>query len=227
MYLHGSLATGDFNLDTSDIDFLVVLDKGLSDMKIQELREMHGRIIKHESKWSRKLEGSFVPKDLLKNKQPPSDPRPCFHELEFALYPYGYEWVLERYVVWKHGIVVFGSSPTTFIDPIFSEDLHRANTKILRGDWKPLLTTPSRLDGNDEYQAYAVLTMCRSLFLSTHNEMGSKKMAGEWVRVEYSQWEEIVDTALRWRAGDPFGRLEEVKEMIRFTIECHRVYNET
>ena len=46
MYLYGSLSSGDFNPETSDIDFLVVTTSTLSDKAIAELRSMHQRIWK-------------------------------------------------------------------------------------------------------------------------------------------------------------------------------------
>ena len=71
MYLHGSLATGDFNQEKgSDIDFIIILDKELSDETIQKLREMLGELTQHDPKLSKKLEGSYVPKDWLKMNHP-------------------------------------------------------------------------------------------------------------------------------------------------------------
>ena len=46
MYLYGSLASGDFNPETSDIDFLVVTTSSLSDKNFAELESMHHRIWK-------------------------------------------------------------------------------------------------------------------------------------------------------------------------------------
>src|SRR6476620_8673572 len=44
MYLYGSLSTGDFDLETSDIDFLVVTTSTLPDKTIADLETMHHRI---------------------------------------------------------------------------------------------------------------------------------------------------------------------------------------
>lgn len=218
MYLHGSLAIGDFNKKGSDIDFMIVLDKELSDETIQKLREMHGSILKNDSKWAKKIEGSYVQKDLLKSVAPPKTPRAYINGGSFNMYPYGYEWVIEKYVIREQSIVVKGSPPATFIDPVSSEDIRQANSKILHEDWEPMLSESSRLK-DDEYQTYAVLTMCRCLYSFSHNEMASKKVAVKWVQKKFSEWKNLVEVALNWTSEQKFNRLNEVKDFIKFTIE--------
>lgn len=218
MYLHGSLAVGDFNQKGSDIDFMIVLDKELSDETIQKLREMHGSILKNDSKWAKKIEGSYVQKDLLKSVAPPKTPRAYINGGSFNMYPYGYEWVIEKYVIREQSIVVTGSPPATFIDPVSSEDIRQANSKILHEDWEPMLSESSRLK-DDEYQTYAVLTMCRCIYSFSHNEMASKKVAVKWVQKKFSEWKNLVEVALNWTSEQKFNRLNEVKDFIKFTIE--------
>ena len=226
LYLHGSLATGDFNQEKgSDIDFLVVLDKEVSDETIQKLREMLGELAQHDPKLLKKLEGSYVPKDWLKNNEQPEKVRPYINGGGLNLYPYGYEWILEKFLIKEKGIVVFGPPPSQFIEPISADDVRRANAKILIGDWQPFLVESSRLK-NDEYKAYAVLTMCRCLFLFANNEMASKPTAIVWVKEKFPEWKELVKVASNWRAGQSFDKLEEVKDFIKFTIEFTNATNE-
>lgn len=219
MYLHGSLATGDFNQEKgSDIDFIIVLDKKVSDETIEKLQEMLGELAKFDPKLSKKLEGSYVPKNWLKHNEPPEIIRPYINGGDLNLYPYGYEWVLEKFLIREKGLVVFGSPPAQFIEPISADDVRRANARILIGDWQPMLTESSRLK-DDEYQAYAVLTMCRCLFLFSKNEMASKPMAVAWVKEKFPEWRELVEVAYNWLHGQKFGRLNDVKDFIKFTIE--------
>ena len=58
MCLYGSLALGDFNLDQSDIDFVIVTKGQLAEKQIAALAVMHGEIAAGASKWARELEGS-------------------------------------------------------------------------------------------------------------------------------------------------------------------------
>ena len=62
MYLYGSLSSGDFDPESSDIDFLVVTTSTLSDKAIADLEAMHHRIWKSGLKWASRLEGSYIPK---------------------------------------------------------------------------------------------------------------------------------------------------------------------
>ena len=60
MYLYGSLVTGDFSLQTSDIDFLVAMHEPVEGDVVVRLKEMHGRLAQSESKWGDELEGYYV-----------------------------------------------------------------------------------------------------------------------------------------------------------------------
>lgn len=226
LYLHGSLATGDFNQEKgSDIDFIVVLNKEVSDETAQKLREMLSELAQHDPNLSKKLEGSYVPKGWLQNNEPPEKVRPYINGGGLNLYPYGYEWVLEKFLIREKGIVVFGPPPAQFIEPVYADDVRRANAKILIGGWQPFLVESSRLK-DDEYQAYAVLTMCRCLFLFANNEMASKPTAVAWIKEKFPKWKELVEVASNWRAGQSFDKLEDVKDFIKFTIEFTNTANE-
>ena len=219
MYLHGSLATGYYNRKRgSDIDFVVIVEKEISEEKVQKLQDMLYEIVQYEPKLSKKLEGSYIPKEWLKNKEPPEGVRPYINGGTLHLYPYGHEWVLEKFLIRDKGIVVFGLSPAYFIEPIFPFELRKANSKILARDWQPMLSDPSHLK-DDEYQVYAVLTMCRSLFLFENNEITSKPKAAMWAKKKFPKWRELIDAASGWSNGQGFNHLDEVRDFIRFTIE--------
>jgi hypothetical protein len=76
LYLHGSLACGDFNLQTSDIDFLVVTDKRLPEEISSALKGMHAHLFASGLPWSQKLEGAYIPKDDLRRHDPAHAPVP-------------------------------------------------------------------------------------------------------------------------------------------------------
>jgi predicted nucleotidyltransferase len=60
MYFYGSLPSGDFDLETSDIDFLIVTSSTLSAKTIAELETMHHQIWKSRLKWASKLVVSYA-----------------------------------------------------------------------------------------------------------------------------------------------------------------------
>jgi predicted nucleotidyltransferase len=218
MYLHGSIAAGDFNHDKSDIDFIIVIEEQISDKIIPKLRQMHNDLLSLDSVWGKRLEGSFVCRDLLKHIEPPIEPRPNINGANFSIVPYGYEWVLEKYVLREKSIVVTGPPPETLIAPISFREINEALKKLLRQDWKPLLQKSSRLH-EEGYREYAVLTMSRCLFTFSQNKIVSKKKAAEWVRNRFPEWTDLINSALSGFDYQNIINFEMIKKFIRFTIE--------
>lgn len=83
MYIHGSLATGDFNLDNSDIDFLIVTKDTVSRDLFIALEKIHNCIERTGNKWANRLEGSYVSKKILTSEGPPYIPRRILMEVNF------------------------------------------------------------------------------------------------------------------------------------------------
>jgi predicted nucleotidyltransferase len=65
-YLQGSFAVGDFDI-YSDVDFIVVINDELSPVKISALQEMHDQVYQIDSKWAQHLDGSYFPKEILRD----------------------------------------------------------------------------------------------------------------------------------------------------------------
>lgn len=65
LYLGGSLALGDFDPQTSDIDFAVVARDELLPDVVASLGQMHGRLWATGDKWAQKLDGSYVPQQVI------------------------------------------------------------------------------------------------------------------------------------------------------------------
>ena len=99
MYLYGSLASGDFNPETSDIDFLVVTTDTLSGEIIAELEAMHNRTWATSLKRAGKLEGAYVPKELIRKHNLDGVPCPTINEGKFFVDKLGSDWIIQRQVV--------------------------------------------------------------------------------------------------------------------------------
>src|SRR4051794_16511685 len=67
LYLYGSLSSGDFDPDSSDIDFLVVTAGELPPATLAALEAMHARIGASGGKWATHLEGSYIPQAALRH----------------------------------------------------------------------------------------------------------------------------------------------------------------
>lgn len=219
MYLHGSLALGDFTPGRSDIDFLVATSCDLSPQEVAGLEAMHARITAAGSPWVHHIEGSYIPVDALRR----FDPQHCQHPAlriggEFTIDSHDSAWVLQRHVLREHGIALEGPPARGLIDPIPPDTLREAAAGTLREWWAPQLIDPSLLRA-PEYQAYAVLTMCRSLYTMQTGDVASKPAAARWALAgPAAHLSSLIEQALAFRDGMPFDRLDEVLDFVRFTL---------
>jgi hypothetical protein len=204
MVLYGSLAGGDFDPQRSDIDFVVATADELPDEVVAALEALHTRIADDGLKWAAKLEGAYVPLSMLRRHNPSGPPCPCVNEGRFYLAALGSDWVIQRYTLREQGVVVAGPDPRSLIDPVHPDDLRRAVLGFLREWWAPMLQDPDpRLFGG-EYQAYAVLTMCRALYTLQYGTAVSKTVAARWAQEALGEpWEGLIERALAWRRDAP------------------------
>ena len=219
LYLYGSLAAGDFDPERSDIDFVVVTDGELPDELLPALEAMHAGLASAARKWAKKLEGSYVPRHALRRYDPEDAPRPQLNEGRFYVARHCSDWVIQRHVLREHGVALAGPPPSTLIDPVLPEELRGAVRGILREWWEPMLLDPSWLRRGDEYQAYAVLTMCRALYTLQHCAVASKPVSAGWARRELGgRWAGLIEWASAWRHDAPAGDLGASLELVRFTV---------
>lgn len=227
LYLYGSLASGDFNLETSDIDFLVVTAAELPPEQIERLAQMHQRLWDTGLPWTHKLEGSYLPQAALRRYDPKAPPCPQVNEGRFYLAQQGEDWIIQRYILREQGIVVDGPALLPLIDPVQPAELRQAVLGFLHGWWEPMLANPIRLQSS-EYQAYAVLTMCRALHTLIHGTIASKPAAAHWAQAYLGEpWRNVIAEALVWRSDQSFDHFEAVLILIRLTIDQGNQSNDT
>jgi len=222
MYLYGSLASGDFNPKTSDIDFLVVTTSSLSDKTIADLESMHHRIWKSGLKWATKLEGSYIPKRDIRRHDLRSAPCPTVNEGQFYLDKRGSDWIIQRHVIREQGIVLEGPDPKTLIDPVSPNDIRRAVKGVLQEWWFPMLENPTWLKNHGiEYHAFTILTMFRALHSLEHGTIVSKPEAAHWAQKKLGgEWSRVIDQALNFQtSGAEFDLYNKSLELIRFAQE--------
>ena len=95
MYLHGSLASGDFNPQSSDIDFVMVTSEPVSDELLPKLAEMHEQLAASGMKLVTKLEGAYISKQAIRRYEP--EKTTCGwlgSDGHFAVEPLGNDWVI-------------------------------------------------------------------------------------------------------------------------------------
>ncbi len=198
MYLYGSLSSGDFNPATSDIDFLVVTKDILSEEIISKLEIMHKQTWATSLKRAGKLEGAYVPKELIRRHDPKGAPCPTVNEGKFYLDRPGSDWIIQRHVVREYGTVIEGPDPKTLIDPVTPREIRDSVMGVLREWWFPILGDPSWLHDHEAgYRSYAVITMCRVLHALETGTITSKPKAIQWARTKLNEsWQQLIDMAV-------------------------------
>jgi len=220
MYLHGSLATGDFAPERSDIDFLVVTDDELPDDVVAALGEMHARLASSGERWVAHLEGSYIPRAAMRRYDASAAQHPRLPIGEpFRIAHHRADWVIQRHVLREQGVVLAGPAPRTFIDPVTKAQLRAAVVELLHGFWARQLVAGDFLRPR-EYQAFAVLTMCRALYTLECGGMVSKPAAARWAMANLvAPWPGVIARALTWPHGEQPDGLDETLALIRYTLE--------
>lgn len=218
LYLYGSLSSGDFNLNSSDVDFVVVTAATLPDNTIADLEKMHARLMTSSLKWATKLEGSYMPQHALRRYEPDAAPCPQINEGRFYVGKHGSDWIIQRHILREQGIVVAGPPIRPFIDPVTPDNLRQAVRGVLQEWWFPMLQDPSWLQRRD-YQAFATLTMCRVLYTLKWGEVASKPVSTQWAMTALpSQWAPLITHALAWPQEPQPDSLPETVAFIRYTV---------
>lgn len=227
MYVYGSLASGDFNLQTSDIDFLVVVD---GEPPFEPLRDLHALLLSGGNAWAAKLEGGYVPLQTLRRHDPAAPAFPCTNEGKFYMAQMEDDWAIRRHLLRKAAIVLAGPPVAELIDPVAPEAMRQALRGFLEHWWMPMVEkspgVPYRLD-DAEYQRYAVLTMCRMLNTHHTGDFVSKAAAGRWaLQALDERWHALIQRSLDWQPGEGMGEVEETVGLICYTNAVYRTEKE-
>lgn len=222
LYLQGSLAGGDFDPDSSDIDVVVVTADELAEDTVAALRDMHERIAAGGSKWVKELEASYLPLVTL--------PRLDRYG-SLGVEQHDIDWVIQRHIVREHGVALAGPDPRTLIDPVGPAQLRAAALGTLRQWWEPMTTDPLNpiehptVLRDARYRSYAVLTMCRILYTVREGAVASKPVAARWAQDALGEpWAALIERALAGR-GDPAAvSPKEALDFVRFTVAEGRAF---
>ena len=205
LYLHGSLALGGFYPPASDIDFHAATAGVLDDPAMERLGAMHAAF-KAEGGWLNRLEGVYLPLTALRGQDPAGGRLPTVGiDWDFHLGPSGPTWVLDRWVTREHGVVVAGPDPRELIDPIGPDELRAAVRASMLGHWAERVAEDADLAWLRPrgYQAFAILTMCRDLYVLEHGVLVSKPAAAAWAARRLGPpWPVMAERAQAWRADE-------------------------
>jgi predicted nucleotidyltransferase len=224
MYLYGSLSLGDFNPQTSDVDFLVVTKDDLTPETITALQAMHRRLAESNLPFATQLEGSYIPQSALRQHDPDHSHHPYLNSHDnhdeqgvvLRVEDHGSDWDIQRHIVREHGVVIAGPSPKTLIDPITPRTIQNGVKVLLYGWWQEMLNSP--LLEQADYQAFAILTMCRMLYTFEHGTVVSKPVAAQWALSSLEpRWAWLIEWAVAYPNLPPRDPAEAVRDFIRYT----------
>lgn len=194
-YLQGSFAVGDFDRH-SDVDFIVAVENELSDEQVAALQIMHDRIYGLEVGWAQHLEGSYFPKDILRDTiRRGSDLWFLDHGSRSLVRSDHCNTLVVRWVMHEHGIALAGPPAPTLVDSIPADELRTEILKALTGWGQQILDDPALYE-NNFYQGFIVLSYCRMLRDYVVGQVGSKRTGAEWAKDNLDPaWSGLIDRA--------------------------------
>ena len=222
VYLTGSLSCGTFDYGSSDIDITVIVHHAVSADELDAIRGFHRAMEEKFAKWARRLECTYTPAALLGSIAPPREPRPWYWGGEGVLYeaaPYGNEWIINNYLLYQHGIALYGPEFRELTGPVDIEEVQKACIRDLFKEWEPRSNDEAWFT-NSHYASYFVLNLCRILYTVMRKRAGSKKTAAVWLKRRYGDpWKGLIRTAEQWHYGVELDLRERAIAFLGFVID--------
>lgn len=199
VYAIGSLASGDFDRH-SDLDFVVAVDSDLPIETLGALQAMHGRIHALPGPWSSRLDGSYVPRSILRRRDPPRARLPYLENGSRVLVPSAHcNRHVIRWMVREQSRVLTGPPPRELVDPIDSAAMAE-EVRGEMGEWLEEIRADPESIGNRHAQPYAVIGYCRLLFTLETGGVASKAAAADWaMQTLAARWRPLIEKAVAQR----------------------------
>jgi predicted nucleotidyltransferase len=192
-YLQGSFAVGDFD-QHSDLDFIAVVDEELDSPQVEALQKMHDRVYHLDSEWAKHLEGSYFPREILRDHS--ISGRQLWyldHGARHLIRSDHCNTLLVRWIVREKGITLAGPAPKTLLDPV-SEEQVRAEIFATLINWGNEILQDATRFNNRFYQSFIVLSYCRMLHDLQRGYPGSKREGAAWAKSALDpSWSKLID----------------------------------
>lgn len=221
-YLQGSFATGEADVH-SDVDFVVVTHGEVEADQLDGLQEMHKRIHGLDVPWAQHLEGSYIPKALLRRRDSTRTPFLFLDNGASELVRDEHcDTAVVRWLLRQHGVVLVGPDPKQLIDPVSPATL-RSEALATMPEYASWARASAEAGGMSRWQQpYVVLTFCRMLRTVHRGTVATKRESGEWafgtLAAEWTEfvWRALADRPDPWlRVHQPAGR-EDVDRTLAF-----------
>lgn len=204
VYLRGSLALGDFDPATSDVDFFTLTERPVTDVEFTALAALHARLSDSGHPFGDQLEGAYMDRAAAWRYEPGRRFPTIGRTEALAWSEHGANWILERCAVREHGRTLLGPDPRDLFAPVSADEVRRAVRDRLP-DWADFACATDDPDwySHRGQKAYVVETMCRALCTLATGELPSKPRAVAWALATLPEpWRGLVERSQAWR-GDP------------------------
>ena len=206
VYLRGSLAAGDFDPESSDIDVMAVTTRPVNDEEFDALAALHADMDTLPNLYAGRLEIAYVDRNALRRFRP-GQRHPTLGQGESLVWlEHGSNWILERWTLREHGIVLRGPEPQELIDAISDEEIRSAILERLPdwAEWAQDVDDPEWAL-HLGHKAYVVETMCRALYAISQGTLPSKPQAVAWARTTVQEpWRSTVVRSATWHNSPTF-----------------------
>ncbi|MFF0829431.1 aminoglycoside adenylyltransferase domain-containing protein [Brevibacillus sp. NPDC003359] len=220
VYLYGSIALSGFEEENSDIDFVTLLHRGVTNAEIETLENIHHALL-NANPLAKRMDGMYIRLDDIGKTNPSLEPYPYCDSGAFK--PSGHYDV--NHVTWwvlkQQGITVMGKSVEELHIPTQWFDVGETMKYNVHEYWAPKGNSLLKfwLDG---WVEFAVLTLCRIYYALFHEDIIPKRNAVEQALQELpSEWHLLLRESLRIRyhSNEPSlfpSRIKRAKETQRF-----------
>ncbi|MBN8828192.1 MAG: DUF4111 domain-containing protein [Sphingobacteriia bacterium] len=221
IYITGSISYGGFDPGKSDIDLVIIINKELMKVQLNNIIELHLSLTEKYPIWGNRLECSYITPEMLNNINIPIKGRLYINNGKvYTDALYGNEWLINLHTLYECGINVYGPCIKEMIKiPIDINEVRKASKQDLYQNWASLLNDCSILK-NSEYNAYIVLTLCRILYREKNDDIVPKNKATIWVKEHYKgKWSSIIEKAENYKHGQVLNMTREVLIFLKFVLQ--------
>lgn len=226
MYLYGSLALGNFDPQTSDIDFIVVTEDELADHCYAALQEMHAQFDVSGSPWAARVEAAYITQGALQHSAPTQAQYPQVEKgTKLFKAPLEIGWAFQLHTLREYGAVISGPDPRSITSSVDRASMRRAVAAIATGWQNQAGQDPEWMEWVRlrDAQSFVVLTLCRMLYSLETGDVTSKPAAARWAKKTLDpHWTALIDRALigQHQPGEAAaGDVEDTLALIKYTVE--------
>ena len=186
-------------------------------IRLLKLNKCTSSFIQEKNRYAKKFEVSYIPQQDLLNFDPNAK-RPYFNEGLFYPGQYGSNYLIELHLLREKGITIVGTDIKNLVKEISNSDLILAMRKNLHEYWEAVLDDVSKFKRSD-YQVFAILTMCRTLYSLETGDIASKAEAARWATQQLDmQWVDIIKQALAWEPDKGIQLSEEAQRFVKYVL---------